>query len=153
MPHSLALDSAGRLYVADRSNSRIQIFDQDGELLAEWKQFGRPSSVFIDKNDVIYVADSQSNEKTNPGFKQGIRIESVKDGKVIAFIPLVDPALGSAEEVAVDDQGNIYAGLSSAQQDGSEKVREELETPRAPTPPGRVDGRDLSQSRLSTGPL
>ncbi|SRR6266516_3068207 len=78
------------------------------------KQFGRPSSVFIDKNDVIYVADSQSNEKTNPGFRQGIRIGSVKDGKVAAFIPLVYPALGSAEEVATDDQGNVYAGFTSA---------------------------------------
>jgi sugar lactone lactonase YvrE len=111
VPHSLALDSAGRLYVGDRSNSRIQIFDQDGNLIAEWKQFGRP---FIDKNDTIYVADSQSDEKTNLGFKQGIRIGSVKDGKVTAFIPLTDPAIGSAEELAADDQGNIFAGFTAA---------------------------------------
>src|ERR1700758_2828954 len=102
VPHSLALDSAGRLYVGDRSNSRIQIFDQDGQFVAEWKQFGRPSSVFVDKNDVIYVADGQSDGKTNPGFAQGIRIGSVKDGKVAAFIPLTDPAVGSAGEGAVD---------------------------------------------------
>jgi sugar lactone lactonase YvrE len=114
VPHSLALDSAGRLYVADRSNSRIQIFDQDGNLLAVWKQFGRPSSVAIDKNDTIYVADSQSDEKTNPGFKQGIRIGSVKDGVVGAFIPLTDPAIGSAEELSADDQGSIYAGFTAA---------------------------------------
>jgi DNA-binding beta-propeller fold protein YncE len=113
VPHSLALDSTGRLYVADRSNSRIQIFDQQGKFLAEWKQFGRPSSVYIDKNDNIYVADSQSDDKTNPGFKQGIRIGSVKDGKVAAFIPLTDPAIGSAEELAADDQGNIYAGFTA----------------------------------------
>jgi hypothetical protein len=76
------------------------------------RQFGRPSSVFIDKNDMIYVADSQSDEKTNPGFKQGIRIGSVKDGKVTAFAPL-DPQLGSTEEVAADDQGNVFAGFTS----------------------------------------
>jgi DNA-binding beta-propeller fold protein YncE len=111
-PHKLAIDSANRLFVADRVNSRVQIFDLDGRLLTEWKQFGRPSSVFIDKNDVIYVADSQSDEKTNPGFKQGIRIGSVKDGKVTAFIPL-DAQLGSAEEVAADDQGNVYAGFTN----------------------------------------
>jgi len=113
VPHTIALDSTGRVFVGDRSNSRIQIFDADGKFLAEWKQFGRPSSVFIDKNDTIYVADSQSDEKRNPGFKQGIRIGSAKDGKLTAFIPLVDPQLQSAEEVAADDEGNIYAGFTS----------------------------------------
>ena len=113
VPHTIALDSTGRVFVGDRSNSRIQIFDADGKFLAEWKQFGRPSSVFIDKNDTIYVADSQSDEKRNPGFKQGVRIGSAKDGKLTAFIPLVDPQLQSAEEVAADDEGNIYAGFTS----------------------------------------
>jgi hypothetical protein len=113
VPHSLAMDSAGRLYVGDRSNSRVQIFDQGGNFIAEWKQFGRPSSVYIDNNDMIYVADSQSDDKTNPGFKQGIRIGSVRDGKVLAFIPLTDVATGSAEELAVDDQGNVFAGFTA----------------------------------------
>jgi hypothetical protein len=120
VPHSLALDSAGRLYVGDRSNNRVQIFDQSGKFIAEWKEFGRPSSVFIDKNDTIYVADSQSDDKTNPGFRQGIRIGSVKDGKVAAFIPLTDPAVGSAEEVAADDQGNVFAGFTA---EGKRAVR------------------------------
>jgi streptogramin lyase len=113
VPHTIALDSAGRVFVGDRSNSRIQIFDSDGKLLAEWRQFGRPSSVFIDKNDIIYVADSQSDQKSNPGFKQGIRIGSAKDGKVTAFIPLLDPQLQGAEEVTADDQGNVYGGFTS----------------------------------------
>ena len=111
-PHAIAMDSAGRLFVGDRLNSRIQIFDQDGKFLAEWKQFGRPSGIFIDKNDVIYVADSQSDEKRNPGFKQGIRVGSAKDGKVTAFIPeTVD--LGALEGVGVDDAGNIYGGYTN----------------------------------------
>jgi sugar lactone lactonase YvrE len=112
MPHRLAIDSAGRLFVADRANSRIQIFDQDGKPLAEWRQFGRPSGVFIDKNDVLYVADSQSGEKTNPGYQQGIRIGSAKDGKVRAFIPETKE-LGALEGVAADDTGNIYAGYTN----------------------------------------
>ena len=98
--------------MADRVNARIQIFDQDGKFLAEWKQFGRPSGIFIDKNDMIYVADSQSTDKTNPGFKQGIRIGSAKDGKVTAFIPeTVD--LGALEGVGVDDASNVYAGYTN----------------------------------------
>jgi sugar lactone lactonase YvrE len=112
-PHGLAMDSAGRLFVADRANSRIQIFDQDGKFLAEWKQFGRPSGIAIDKNDVIYVADSQSDEKVNPGFKQGIRIGSAKDGKVAAYIPETKD-LGSMEATAFDESGNVYAGYTGA---------------------------------------
>ena len=61
-PHVIAFDSQGRLFVADRSNSRVDIFDQDGKFLAAWKQFGRPSGIWIDKNDVLYVADSESED-------------------------------------------------------------------------------------------
>src|SRR6266851_3402812 len=116
-PHSLAMDSEGRLFVADRGNSRIQIFDQDGKFLEEWRQFGRPSGVFIDKNDVLYVADSESNMARNPGFRRGIRIGSVKDGKVTGFIPdpVLNPGQGlepgngtAAEGVAADEAGNVY---------------------------------------------
>ena len=112
-PHGLAMDSAGRLFVADRANNRLQIFDQDGKFLAEWKQFGRPSGVAIDKNDTIYVADSQSNEKVNPGFTQGIRIGNAKDGKVTGYIP-ENKDLGSLEAVGVDDAGHVYAGYTGA---------------------------------------
>ena len=91
------MDSQGRLFVADRANNRIQIFDQEGKFLAEWKQFGRPSGIFIDKNDMLYVADSQSGPEENPGFKQGIRVGSAKDGKVTAFIEETQ-YLGSLEE-------------------------------------------------------
>ena len=76
--HGIAMDSQGRIFVADRGNSRIQIFDSNGKFVAEWKQFGRPSDVSIDKNDVIYVTDDQSNQTNNPGFKTGIRIGSAK---------------------------------------------------------------------------
>jgi DNA-binding beta-propeller fold protein YncE len=74
------MDSQGRIFVADRGNSRVQIFDSNGKFVAEWKQFGRPSDVAIDKNDMIYVTDDQSNQNNNPGFKTGIRIGSAKDG-------------------------------------------------------------------------
>src|SRR5437867_8498091 len=113
VPHGLAFDSRGRLFVADRSNNRIQIFDQDGKFLEEWKQFSRPSGIYIDRNDVLYVADSESNSKTNPGWKRGIRIGRVKDGKVTAFIPDPEPdpekvVTSAAEGVAADAAGNVY---------------------------------------------
>jgi sugar lactone lactonase YvrE len=110
-PHALAMDSKGRLFVGDRGNNRIQIFDQNGTFLEEWKQFGRPSGVYIDRNDVLYVADHESTEKTNPGFQKGIRVGSAKDGKVTAFLRDPDP-MGSQEGVAADSAGNIFGSLT-----------------------------------------
>ena len=111
-PHSLAFDSRGRLFVADRGNVRLQIFDQDGKFLQETKEFSRLSGIYIDKNDMLYGADSESSETSHPGgWKRGIRIGSAKDLKVLSFIP--DPekqatGTSAAEGVAVDSQGNIY---------------------------------------------
>jgi sugar lactone lactonase YvrE len=112
-PHGLAFDSRGRLFVADRGNNRIQIFDQDGKFLEEWKQFSRPSGIYIDRKDVLYVADSESNGKVNAGWKRGIRVGSAKDGTVTAFIPDTEPdpekvVTSNAEGVAADAAGNVY---------------------------------------------
>ena len=61
---------------------------------------------------MLYVADSQSGDKNNPGFRQGIRIGSAKDGKVTAFIPeTVD--VDALEGVAADAAGNVYAGYTN----------------------------------------
>jgi sugar lactone lactonase YvrE len=111
-PHTLAMDSRGRLFVGDRGNNRVQIFDQDGKFLEEWKQFGRPSGIFIDRNDILYVTDHQSDAKTNPGFSKGVIIGSAKDGKVTGRIPDPDQANGSQEGVAADAKGNIYGSLT-----------------------------------------
>jgi streptogramin lyase len=112
-PHALAMDSQGRLFVGDRANNRIQIYDQSGKLLDTWLQFSRPSGLYIDRQDMLYVADSESESvsRNHDGWKRGIRIGSVKDGKVLYFIP--DPAekatgTSAAEGVAVDAQGNVY---------------------------------------------
>ena len=111
-PHGLAFDSKGRLFVADRNNNRIQIFDQEGSFIEQWTQFSRPSGIFIDVKDNIYVADSESNSvRPHPGWKRGIRIGNIKDAFVTAFIPdPVDTVKGTsaAEGVAADSKGNIY---------------------------------------------
>jgi sugar lactone lactonase YvrE len=109
--HAIAIDSKGRVFVGDRGNNRIQIFDQEGNYLEEWKQFGRPSAIFIDRNDMMYVADNQSDAKNNPGVKRGIRIGSAKDGVVKSLIPGLglDPGTQSVGEgVAVDSAGNVF---------------------------------------------
>ena len=85
-PHSLAFDSQGRLFVADRGNRRIQIFDQEGNHLDTWYQFSRISGIFIDDNDVLYAIDSESDDNYNPGWRKGLRIGSARTGEVWYFI-------------------------------------------------------------------
>jgi sugar lactone lactonase YvrE/mono/diheme cytochrome c family protein len=117
VPHTLALDSRGRLFVGDRWNNRIQIFDQDGHPLAVWSQFSRPSGFFIDRNDTLYVTDSESRTPVgyghHPGWKRGIRIGSAQTGVVTAFIPDTEPnpdkgATSGAEGIWVGADGAIY---------------------------------------------
>jgi DNA-binding beta-propeller fold protein YncE len=110
-PHALEFDSMGRLLVADRHNHRIQILTKDGKFVREYDDFGRSSGLAIDKNDVIYTADSESTERVHPGWQRGIRIGSLKDGKVTTFIPAhkTDAPEGAmGEGIAIDSAGNIY---------------------------------------------
>jgi sugar lactone lactonase YvrE len=116
-PHAIVLDRQDRLFVADRNNGRVVIFDKDGKFIAAWKQFGRPSGLWVDQNDMLYTVDSQStndpkSSNYNGDCKMGIRVGSVKDGKVTAYIPpppVSDPKLQPPEGIAVDSNGTIYA--------------------------------------------
>jgi DNA-binding beta-propeller fold protein YncE len=112
-PHAMAFDSRGRLFVADRGNHRIQIFDQDGKYLDSFVQFSRVSGLFITPNDTLYAIDSESNPARHPNWKTGIRIGSVNEDRVTAFIPPhhsdEGPHGAAGEGVAVDPEGNVYA--------------------------------------------
>jgi len=113
--HAIAMDSRGRIFVGDRANNRIQLFDQEGKFLAQWTQFGRPSGIFFDTRDQIYVADSESDDVQNPGWEMGIRIGDARTGWIHTFIqyqwgdPRETPGTG-AEFVAADRDGNLYGG-------------------------------------------
>jgi sugar lactone lactonase YvrE len=112
-PHALAMDSRGRLFVGDRSNDRILIMDQDFNQLGVWTQFSRPSGIYIDANDNIYVADSESGSVApdHGAWTRGIRVGSARDGSVTAFIPdttVNATGTSSAEGVTADRNGVIY---------------------------------------------
>jgi DNA-binding beta-propeller fold protein YncE len=95
-PHSLAFDSRGRLFVGDRVNQRIQVFDQIGRYLAEWPGI-MASGMYITDDDVLFVADYQ--------LRFGIVIANASDFSEMGFIENALP-----EGVAVDPMGNVYAG-------------------------------------------
>jgi sugar lactone lactonase YvrE len=140
-PHHIAMDSQGRLFISDRGNNRIQIFDQQGKHISVWTQFGRPSAIAIDAQDRIYVVDGTSasprplvestgpgstrsgNEGVNnPGYESGIRIGDARTGWITEFIPetvLTTRAPRTRgvnmEFIGLDPQGNIYAGEVESQ--------------------------------------
>ena len=111
-PHAIEFDSQGRLVVADRHNHRIQILTREGTFIAAYSEFGRTSGLAIDASDVIYTADSESTERVHPGWQRGVRIGSLRDGKVTIFVPphavpnSEDGAMG--EGIAVDAAGNVF---------------------------------------------
>jgi hypothetical protein len=115
-PHAIAFDSRDHLYVADRSNSRVVVFDKDGKFLAAWKQFGRPSGIAVDKKTCCMWPLPNpriiSAANYNPGCRRGIRIGSVKDGKVMYYIPPPvppDPKMQPPIGIVVDGNGAIFA--------------------------------------------
>ena len=113
-PHALAFDSRGRLWVADRGNHRIEIFDQDGNYLESRYLYGRISGLFITADDTVYAIDSESGPTNHIGWRNGVRIGHVDEDRITGFIPPFEREdrvyQGTAGEgVAVDADGNVYA--------------------------------------------
>ena len=113
-PHALEFDSQGRLWVADRGNHRLEIFDQNGNYLDSRYSYGRISGIFITDDDMMYAIDSESSPTSHPNWVNGVRIGHIDSDVITAFIPpfprpdRLDQGT-AGEGVAVDADGNVYA--------------------------------------------
>ena len=123
-PHALRFDSRGRLWVADRGNHRIEIFDQEGKYLESRYMFGRVSGFFI-RGNTVYAIDSESGPLNHPNWRDGVRVAPLDEDRIVAYIPPFDREdrvyQGTAGEgIAVDADGNVYAaeGPNSLNQAG-----------------------------------
>jgi hypothetical protein len=96
-PHSIAIDSDGRLYVGDRRNKRVQVFDQKGKFLKQWNHLSTPWGVFVKGNRLYVVDGTEANV---------LLIVDTKDGKILERIE----GLKNATAVTVDANDAIYIG-------------------------------------------
>ena len=102
LPHSIAFDDDGRLYVADRSNRRVQIFTPDGDFLGMWTGMGGPNDISRAKDGTYVLAEQEADG--NPSY---VTVRDAK-GNVLAR-----KASRHVHGVGVDSRGDIYAGLTA----------------------------------------
>jgi hypothetical protein len=123
LPHSIAADSQGRLYVADRNNARVQVFDQTGRWLDEWPDLLVPWHIVITDRDEIYVCGSSPMRWPRipvPGLVVGIPPKDqlvmvfAPDGRVLRLCTFPKGQRSGELEwvhaLAVDIRGNLYLG-------------------------------------------
>jgi len=123
LPHSIVADSHGRLYVADRENARIQVFDTKGKLLTVWEDLMIPWGLCLTKKEELWVCGSSPVKDDTgkwlvyPPSDQVLMKLNLK-GKILLRVPLqkttVPPGkpgeLNWVHGIAVDSQGNLYLG-------------------------------------------
>jgi peptidylamidoglycolate lyase len=120
VPHGIAVDAEGRVYVADRSNRRVQVFDGEGTYLSEWKNdaIGRPWGMTVGPDGFLYLVDGgdaflqQNKQDTNPHALDRSRIVKMTlDGKIVTTIGRYGRYNGEfiwAHGVAVGQDGAVY---------------------------------------------
>lgn len=118
-PHALEIDSQDRLWVADRGNHRLEIFDLEGNYLESRYSYGRISGIFITDDDMVYAIDSESDPFRHVNWMAGVRIGPLNEDRLTAFIPgYPDETRGyqstAGEGVAVDADGNVFAAEGPA---------------------------------------
>jgi DNA-binding beta-propeller fold protein YncE len=101
LPHSIAYDDSGTLYVADRANKRIQRFTPDGAYLGEWTGMGGPNDISRGRDGNFYIAEQE--DAGNPAYV------TVRDGQGRVLAKM---ASRHVHGVGVDSRGDIYAGLT-----------------------------------------
>ena len=116
--HNISTDRNGLVYVADRENHRIQIFDSDGKYIDQWINLSRAACLYIDKRgneDIFYVGEYFSGIASNDTGKDlGPRISIFdKTGKLLSRLGVESygPGVGrfySPHGISVDSKGNIY---------------------------------------------
>jgi DNA-binding beta-propeller fold protein YncE len=101
LPHSIAIDDDGKLYVADRANRRIQIFTPDGAFLGQWTGMGGPNDITRGPNGTFTIAEQEADG--NPAYV------TVRDAKGAVLARMESRHVHG---VGVDSRGDIYAGLT-----------------------------------------
>lgn len=113
VPHSIARDAVGRVYVADRNNARIQVFDSAGHFVAEWKgpELGRPWAVRVGADGYLYVVDGGDQPATPPDRARVLKL--TRQGRVIESFGSFGNYDGQfvwPHALAVATDGSVYVG-------------------------------------------
>jgi DNA-binding beta-propeller fold protein YncE len=100
--HDIAVDSKGRVYVADRENYRVQVFDPEGNLVSKWTDVGSPWGLYyVPRENAIYMADGYNNRV----------VKLNTEGQILGVLGSYGKTQGKfdfAHNIAVDSSGSIY---------------------------------------------
>jgi len=100
-PHNIVIDSKDRIYIADRGNNRIQVFDRGGKFLRQFTNIGKPYGLAIDKDEMLYVTDGQRHRVLMMDTNGDVICEFGRQGSASGQFKV-------PHSVAVDEIGNIY---------------------------------------------